>query len=163
MPMLSIVAERLVGILPERYQKVAKQFIKFAITGTIGAVVDFGTFGILTRIFHWTTTYTIWGTEIIAANNVSVFFAVCSNFIINRYWTFQGTTGNATAQGIGYLTLNVFTWAVNQFLVSLFAFHTPLFTQFFGDNRDFAAKAAAIIVTLFINFFGSKVFIFRGR
>lgn len=161
--MLSFIADRILGLLPERYQRVAKQFIKFAITGTIGAVVDFGTFGILTRVFRWTTTYTIWGTEIIAANNISVLFAVCSNFIINRYWTFQGAGGNATKQGAGYLLLNTFTWAVNQVLVSLFAFHTPFFAQTFGDNRDFAAKVAAIIITLFINFFGSKLLIFRGR
>lgn len=161
--MLSFIADHILGLLPERYQKVAKQFIKFAITGTIGAVVDFGTFGILTRIFHWTTTYTLWGTEIIAANNISVLFAVCSNFIINRYWTFQGSEGNATKQGAGYLLLNTFTWAVNQVLVSIFAFHTPFFTQTFGDNRDFAAKVAAIIITLFINFFGSKLLIFRNR
>lgn len=161
--MLSILADRVVGILPERYQRVAKQFIKFAITGTIGAAVDFGTFALLTRGFDWQTTYTVLGTEIIAANNVSVLLAVCSNFIINRYWTFHDTAGSAAKQGVGYLLLNTFTWAVNQVLVSLFAFQIPLFATVFGDNKDFAAKVAAIVVTLFINFFGSKLLIFRNK
>lgn len=161
--MLSVLADRVVGVVPERYQRVAKQFIKFAITGTIGAAVDFGTFAILTRLFAWKTTYTVLGTEIIAANNVSVLFAVCSNFIINRYWTFHDTTGSAAKQGVGYLLLNTFTWAVNQVLVSLFAFQIPLFAATFGDNKDFAAKVAAIVVTLFINFFGSKLLIFRNK
>lgn len=150
-------------VLPERYQKTAKQFIKFGITGTIGAVVDFGTFALLTRVLDWNTTYTVLDIEIIAANNVSVLLAVCSNFIINRYWTFRDTDSNAAKQGAGYLLLNTFTWAVNQFLVSLFAFHTIIFSQLFGDNRDFAAKVAAIIITLFLNFFGSKVFIFKNK
>jgi putative flippase GtrA len=161
--MLSLLAERLVSILPRRYQNTAKQFIKFAITGTIGAIVDFGTYAILTRLFGWVTTYTVLGTEIVAANNVSVFLAVCSNFIINRYWTFHSVEGNAARQGIGYFILNTFTWALNQILVSLFVFHTPLFTQLFLDQRDIAAKVAAIVIILFINFFGSKLLIFRGK
>lgn len=161
--MLVRIAEGFVDLLPERYQTVARQFIKFAITGTIGAMVDFGTFGILTRIFDWHTTYTVIGTEIIAANNVSVFLAVCSNFFINRYWTFHDTTGNAAKQGAGYLALNTFTWALNQVFVSLFTFHTPIFAKVFGDNRDLGAKAAAIIIILFINFFGSKLLIFRRK
>lgn len=161
--MLSAFGDKLVSIVPERYQNTAKQFIKFAITGTIGAVVDFGTFGLLTRVLHWDTTYTVWGTEIIAANNVSVFLAICSNFIINRTWTFHTTGGDAAKQGAGYFLLNIFTWGLNQVFVSLFAFHTPIFAQLFGDNRDLAAKAAAIIITLFINFFGSKLLIFRAK
>jgi len=47
--------------------------------------------------------------------------------------------------------------------VSLFVFHTPLFTQLFLDQRDIAAKVAAIVIILFINFFGSKLLIFRGK
>lgn len=150
-------------IIPSKYQKTARQFLKFAITGTVGAAVDFSTFGILTRIFDWNATYTVLGTEIIAANNVSVFLAVCSNFIINRYWTFHDTTGNAAKQGARYFLLNTFTWALNQILVSLFVFHMPIFVELFGSQRDIAAKVAAIIITLFINFFGSKLLIFKGR
>ncbi len=161
--MLSTITERAAFLVPAQYQKVAKQFIKFGITGTIGAVVDFTTFGILTRIFQWHTTYTILGTEIIAANNVSVFLAVCSNFIINRYWTFHDTTNSAAKQGASYLLLNIFTWALNQIFVSLFTFHSQIFSQTFGNNRDLAAKAAAIIIILFINFFGSKLLIFRAK
>lgn len=158
--MFSSVVNTLLIVVPERHRKLAKQFIKFGITGTIGAVVDFTTFGILTRLVGWTTTYTILGTEIIAANNVSVFLAICSNFLINRSWTFHDTEGNAAKQGTGYFILNAFTWALNQILVGLF-FKWSLFITLFGDNRDLVAKALAIVIILFINFFGSKLFIFR--
>ncbi|MCH8748868.1 hypothetical protein IH781_03935, partial [Patescibacteria group bacterium] len=40
--MLKALAERLVGLAPLKYQRTARQFVKFAITGTIGASVDFG-------------------------------------------------------------------------------------------------------------------------
>ncbi len=158
--MLSTAANAIIRLLPARYQNTAKQFIKFGITGTIGAAVDFSTFAFLTRVLGWGTTYTVLGTEIIAANNVSVFLAICSNFIINRTWTFHDTEGSAARQGTGYFLLNAFTWALNQLLVGVL-YKWTLFIHLFGDGRDFAAKAVAIILILFINFSGSKLFIFR--
>ncbi len=158
--MLSRITEKILSFVPEQHRNTAKQFIKFGITGTIGAVVDFGTFGILTRGLNWTTTYNVLGTEVIAANNISVFLAICSNFIINRTWTFSSTEGSAAKQGMGYFILNIFTWTLNQIFVSLF-FNWQLFVDLFGDQRDLMAKAAAIIITLFVNFFGSKLFVFR--
>lgn len=158
--MLSSLVDTAIGFVPTRHQKTAKQFLKFGITGTIGAVVDFGTFAILTRLLGWTTTYVVLGTEIIAANNVSVLLAVCSNFLINRAWTFQDTEGNAAKQGMGYFILNAFTWVLNQILVALF-FKWQLLIDLFGDNRDLVAKVCAIVFILFINFFGSKLFIFK--
>ncbi|HSX25032.1 MAG TPA: GtrA family protein [Candidatus Andersenbacteria bacterium] len=157
----ALFQDRVLQILPEQYRNVAKQFVKFGITGAIGAVVDFSTFGFLTRIVGWHTTYALLGTEIIAANNVSVFLAICSNFIINRYWTFKDVSGSAAKQGAGYFLLNLCTWALNQILVSLFVFHVPLLNQLFGAQRDLVAKALAIGIILFVNFFGSKLFIFR--
>lgn len=158
--MLSSLVEAILSFVPAQHQKTAKQFIKFGITGAIGAVVDFSTYAFLTRIIGWGTKYTILGTEIIAANNVSVFLAICSNFIINRTWTFHDTEGSAARQGTWYFALNTFTWALNQILVGVLS-KWSLFIALFGDQRDFAAKAAAILFILFINFFGSKLFIFR--
>lgn len=161
MPFLTTLQDVILSVLPSRYRKVAKQFVKFGITGAIGAVVDFSTFGFLTRIVGWHTTYTIFGTTLIAANNVSVFLAICSNFIINRYWTFHDVSGNAAKQGAGYFILNFFTWALNQLLVSFFVFHVPFLANTFGTKTDLVAKALAIGLILFVNFFGSKLFIFK--
>ncbi len=158
--MLSKLVDLLISFVPVRHKKTAKQFIKFGITGTIGAVVDFSTFALLTRVLGWNATYILAGTEIIAANNISVFLAICSNFIINRTWTFHDTEGSAARQGIGYFILNAFTWALNQIAVALLVKWSLLIT-IFGDNRDLAAKAIAIVIILFVNFFGSKLFIFK--
>lgn len=147
--------------VPHRYQTLAKQFVKFGITGAIGAIVDFSTFGFLTRIIGWHTTYEVLGTQIIAANNISVFLAICSNFVINRYWTFKDTTESAAKQGAGYFVLNFFTWVLNQILVSYFAFHIPFLMATFGSRVDLVAKVLAIGIILFLNFFGSKLFIFK--
>lgn len=158
---LESIQQRVLVFVPDRYHTLAKQFVKFGITGAIGAIVDFSTFGFLTRVIGWHTTYIVLGNEIIAANNVSVFLAICSNFIINRYWTFKDTTESAAKQGAGYFTLNFFTWILNQILVSYFAFHVLFISQVFGSNKDLVAKVLAIGIILFVNFFGSKLFIFK--
>lgn len=161
--MTSELVLRFVEKLPLRYQSTAKQFLKFGVTGTIGAIVDFSTYALLTRAFGWTTLYSIAGYEISAANNVSVFLAITSNFIINKYWTFSTTGGNVAAQGAGYLVLNIITWVFNQILMSFFAFQVPIFESLFGNQKDFAAKVAAIGIILFVNFFGSKFLVFRKK
>lgn len=161
--MVSTLALRAVQKLPARYQATAKQFLKFAVTGTIGAAVDFSTYALLTRGFGWTTFYTIFGYEISSANNISVFLAIASNFIFNKYWTFDKSGGNTAAQGAGYFVLNVITWALNQLLMSFFTFQVPLFATLFGNQKDFAAKVVAIGIILFINFLGSKFLVFRKK
>lgn len=55
------------------------RFLKFSVVGVIGAVVDFGTFNILTTVVH------LWS---IPASVLSFIAAVTSNFFWNRYWTY---------------------------------------------------------------------------
>jgi putative flippase GtrA len=55
------------------------RFAKFLVVGTIGAVVDFGTFNLLTAVFHF------WP---VPSSVVSFLAAVTSNFLFNRYWTY---------------------------------------------------------------------------
>lgn len=155
------LAERVLVRVPERYQVVVRQFIKFAITGTIGAVVDFGTYGIITRGIGWDFLYTVFGRTISTANNISVFLAIISNFIINKYWTFRYREGNVLGQGVSYFVFNFFTWMINQLLVSYFAFDLIVFNQVFGENKDLAAKVAAIGFIMILNFLGTKLLVFR--
>lgn len=149
-------------VLPERYHSVARQFIKFGITGAIGAVVDFTVLYLLHDFLGWQATIELYGSKLIAANMISVFLAIVSNFLINRYWTFRGHTGNAAQQWTGYFILNIFTWALNQILTSYFTFHFILLSPF-GENRIYVAKALAIGLILFVNFAGSKFIVFRKK
>lgn len=147
--------------LISRY-RIVRQFIKFGLTGTVGATVDFGTYNILTRLVGWTTVYDIGRTKLIAANLVSVFLAILSNFLLNKYWTFRDPSQNVTVQGTSYFILNLITFTLNQLLTSFFIFHVALF-DIFGTQQDNAAKVASVGFILFINFFGSKFIIFRKR
>lgn len=145
-----------------RHRGTVRQFVKFGITGTFGAIVDFGTYNILTRAIGWLTIYNIGGIKIIAANLVSVFLAIFSNFILNKYWTFRDKSENVAAQGTSYFVMNLITFTLNQLLTSFFIFNVAQF-DVFGSQKDNAAKVAAVCFILFINFLGSKFIIFRKR
>jgi len=142
-------------------QQSARQFIKFSVTGAIGALVDFSIYNFLTRGLGFTAFYLVLGQPIIVANNVSVLLAIISNFLINKYWTFRDKNIHVVRQWTGYFALNFVTWTLNQLLVSLFTFNVPLLEAIFGDMRDNVAKALAIGIILFFNFFGSKFLVFR--
>jgi putative flippase GtrA len=153
--------EKIMNFLPARYQNTARQFLKFGITGTIGAIVDFTTYNILTRGLGWMTVYVVLGQKIVMANNVSVFLAIVSNFIFNKYWTFRDKDRDVMKQWGSYLILNVVTWVLNQLLMSYFTFSVPLMEAVFGGQKDNAAKVLAIGIILFLNFLGSKFLVFN--
>lgn len=161
--MLTTIANTLVGFFPPRLQNTARQFIKFGIVGGIGAVVDFGTYNILTRAIGWDDIYLIFGYEIIAANLVSVFLAIVSNFLLNKYWTFRDTSEKVVQQWSKYFLLNFITFILNQILTSFFAFRVPIIAIIVGAQKDNVAKALAIGLILFVNFAGSKFLIFRRQ
>lgn len=161
--MLKTLAESTVTRFPPRYQNTARQFIKFFITGLVGATVDFGTYNIMTRGLGWDTIYFVYGYEIIAANLVSVLLAISSNFVLNKYWTFRNTDRAVVKQWTGYFALNTTTFILNQILTSFFAFRVPIIDIVFGTQKDNFAKALAIGCILMINFLGSKFLIFRKK
>jgi putative flippase GtrA len=160
---LADAGEWLVDFLPVRLRSIGRQFIKFGMVGAFGAVVDFGTYNLLTRGMGLTAFYIVWGQKISIANNISVFCAIVNNFILNKYWTFRDPRTNLVKQGIYYFIMNTFTWIINQLLMSYLTFNVPLMEQVFGGQRDNAAKAIAIGMILFINFGGSKLLIFRRQ
>ena len=67
------------------------RFVKFLVVGTIGAVVDFGTFNLLTSAFD------LW---IVVAGAISFTAAVTSNFIWNYYWTYPDSRSKPLGQQI---------------------------------------------------------------
>ena len=161
--MLRELIDKVVGLFPIKYQNTAKQFVKFGVTGVIGAIVDFGTYNFLTRGIGFVAAYTVLGQHIMVANNISVFFAIISNFLFNKYWTFRDTSKQVGKQWVGYFGLNFVTWILNQFLVSYFAFQVLSIEATFGSQKDNVAKVLAIGIILFLNFAGSKFLVFNKQ
>jgi putative flippase GtrA len=81
-----------------RIQRELSRFLKFTVVGTIGAVVDFGTFNLLLTLLH--TPYLI-------AGGISFACAVTNNFLLNRYWTYPDSRAKPVArQAIQFALVN---------------------------------------------------------
>jgi putative flippase GtrA len=72
------------------------RFLKFVAVGAIGSVVDLGTMNLLTRLFNMRLVY---------AGTISFVCAVCSNFILNRYWTYPDSRSRPLMHQLGMFFL----------------------------------------------------------
>jgi len=134
-----------------------ERFIKFAVVGTIGAVVDFGTANLLVYVFHF---------PLVWAGTVSFICAIISNFIWNRFWTYPDSRSKSPwLQFVQFLIVNVVGLGIR---VPILKFGEPLMQALFSAlpfripllSPDFLAKnvtlAIAVIIVMFWNFFVNR-------
>ncbi len=128
------------------------RFLKFAIVGTLGAVVDFGVLNILVLVFGWPKEY---------ANLVSVTCAIFSNFTWNRLWTFPESRDHPVHVSFGkFAAVNLVGLAINQFVFVMA--DSLIFDDIFPHPIDYNfAKATAVIIVLFWNFFANRRWTYR--
>ena len=129
------------------------RFIKFAVVGSIGFIVDFGTLTILVEIF---------GLFEIFANVFSFSAAVVSNFLFNRYWTYPDSRSKDIWRQLAQFALvNIIGLGINTLV--LFLLLTPFNTLI--DTLDVApmigrgyipAKIVGTVIVLFWNFFVNR-------
>jgi putative flippase GtrA len=134
----------------ERVGKEAKRFIKFAIVGASGTVVDFGllNFGIL-----------VLGLTKALANTISFSAAVVNNFVWNRLWTFPETRSSPfLGQLWKFFLVSLAGYALNQ-TIFLGLDHFLLYR--FGVLGYNLSKAVATLVVLFWNFGANRVWTYR--
>lgn len=129
------------------------RFMKFAVVGAVGALVDFSVLNFLILGFGWAKFF---------ANLVSVGCAMVSNFIWNRLWTFPESRERRLQTQFGkFAIVNVIGLAINQ-IVFLSA-DALVFAPLFDPPLDYnLAKATAIIVVLFWNFGANRRWTYRG-
>jgi len=135
------------------------RFLKFAVVGSIGALVDFAVFNILTRFLLVSP---------VLASVISFTVAVLNNFIWNRYWTYPDSRSKPLSNQLtSFGIINLIGVAIRtpvfalldgplqrfyEHLPSLkiFSFMTP---EFLGHNT---ALAIAIILVMFWNYFVNR-------
>jgi putative flippase GtrA len=131
------------------------RFLKFATVGIIGAVVDFGTFNLLSSGI---------GLPVVWASIISFIAAILSNFTWNRYWTYPDSrTKPISRQLIQFAFVSVVGLAIRTpIVVFLEQFFGQLFqgleflpigfitSQLVAENL---ALAVAVLVVMFWNFF----------
>jgi putative flippase GtrA len=72
------------------------RFLKFAVVGAIGAVIDFGVMNLLVNLAH---------APFVIAGTISFICAVISNFTWNRFWTYPESRSKPLMGQLGQFTL----------------------------------------------------------
>jgi putative flippase GtrA len=131
------------------------RFLRFAAVGIMGAVVDFGTFNLLSSVV---------GLSAVVASVFSFLAAVISNFTWNRYWTYPDSrTKHIGHQLFQFTVVSLIGLAIRTPLIAVLE---PLLTSLMGKlsflpigfiTADLLAEnltlAIAVIVVMFWNFF----------
>lgn len=133
------------------------RFLRFAVVGTIGAVVDFGIMNLLTLFAMM---------AFIPASVISFTAAVISNFLWNRYWTYPDSRSKAiSSQVIQFVVISVVGLAIRvpllhwleSTLIDSFGKLLPkgffLSARFMGHN---IALGIAVLVVMMWNFFANR-------
>lgn len=132
------------------------RFLRFAVVGFIGAIVDFGVANLL-RSF---------GAPLVLAGTVSFIAAILSNFIWNRYWTYPDSRSKPIVRqlvefsmvSIAGLVIRVPILALLEpkiiVLMASLPFEFPVVSpRVIADN---ITLAIAVIVVMFWNFFVNR-------
>lgn len=114
-PLIHRVSVRVGG---EKHKEV-ERFIKFALVGVVGTIVDIGVSAILLRfVFHVSKENA--GTAGIIATTISFVIAVCSNFILNRYWTYPDSRSRSIITQLGqFFAVNIVGWLIRSGVILL--------------------------------------------
>ena len=136
--------------------KERERFLKFAVVGVIGAVIDFGVMNLLTQAA---------GMPLVTAGTISFVCAVVSNFIWNRYWTYPDSRSRPIGrQLVMFFVVNVAGVAIR--IPILHFVEPPLIDLFESMGRsgilspEFLAKnftlALAVGIVMLWNFFVNR-------
>ena len=144
----------LTSIISDRQER--SRFLRFAVVGAFGAVVDFGSYTILHNLL---------GVNAVLASVLSFTAAIISNFTWNRLWTYPDSRSKPVSKQLVQFTVVSF--------VGL-AIRTPLFSLLVGPLNhlfsmlpsisflpddflgDKVALAIVVIVVMFWNFFANR-------
>lgn len=122
-----------------------RQVTRFGLIGVLNTVVDVGIFFILVHLAHW---------SVIPAQTVSYTCGICNSYVWNRYLTFQRKGGPRMAEAFRFVSLNLLSYGISVAILYLFSTH---------GWSIVIGKGAANLLTLVVNFIGSKWWVFRRQ
>jgi dolichol-phosphate mannosyltransferase len=123
-----------------------EEFLKFAIVGGSGVIVNMGCFFLLTRYA---------GLHIEYASPIAIEISILTNFFLNNIWTFRKRNTNVglASRILRYHLVTGLAGLVNYGILLLLA-------KVFGVN-DLIANLVGIIIGTFINFFLNSLWTWR--
>ncbi len=144
---------RLSELTSAQGRREVKRFLKFAVVGTWGFIVDFTILNLLLFGAH----FPAW-----LANTCSFSVAVLNTFTFNRLWTFPESRQRPIATQLAqFFAVNLLGYAINEavFLSS----HDLLWGHILGTAAAWnLSKGTASIVALFWNFAINRLWTWRG-
>jgi putative flippase GtrA len=132
------------------------RFAKFALVGTLGAIIDFGVMNLLSHFTNISLVY---------AGTTSFICAVISNFVWNRYWTYPESRSRPLLNQMGmFFLVNTAGVAIR---IPILHYVEPPILRFFERmlhitqaSAEFYAKnltlAAAVGIIMLWNFFVNR-------
>lgn len=142
------------------------RFVKFAIVGAFGAIVDFSTLNIL-ELTVLPPTGTHEGINVATATSVAFTLAVINNYFFNRYWTFPDSRSRTVGVQLTQFFVVSFVGLLFR-LVFVSATYAALgdFAQAILQTSSSAesvnhlgsnvAQGISIFIVLFWNFFANR-------
>ncbi|MGV8027380.1 MAG: GtrA family protein [Anaerolineaceae bacterium] len=144
-------------------KKLPKRFIKFALVGLSGTIVDFAIFNLCVSIFHFNS---------IIASVCSFSMGLLNNFTWNRLWTYpESKEKSLGSQFFKFIVVSVIGLGIRtplfaaiedpmiQYSNSLIHANSPITAVTLGHNL---ALGIAIIVVLFWNYFANRLWTYKG-
>lgn len=158
--------------------KEVERFLKFAVVGAFGAVVDFGTL----RLLQTTILPPVNNSSVVVATTISFCAAIISNFVWNRFWTYTDSRSrSARRQLIQFAFISVIGWlgrsvwilasylAMGQFfmprLLPLIQIVSPEYGSSATDEAQLGTNIAmviGVIVVMFWNFFANRYWTYNN-
>lgn len=133
------------------------RFLRFAIVGSIGAIIDLGVFNFLTLIVSMSAS---------VAQAFSFSVAVISNFIWNRYWTYPDARNKPIASQLGqFVVVSLIGLAIRTLIFGVLESSLIwLAAQIVGEQFFISpvtighnlSLATVIIIIMFWNFFVNR-------
>lgn len=142
------------SIISDRRER--SRFLRFAVVGAVGAVVDFGSYTILHNLL---------GVNAVLASVLSFMAAIVSNFTWNRLWTYPDSRSKQVSkQLVQFTVVSGVGLAIRTPLFALLVeplnqlFYKLPSIPFLPDDflGDKVALAIAVIVVMFWNFFANR-------
>ncbi len=133
------------------------RFFRFATVGITGAMVDFGTMNLLTRLV---------GLPLVVAGTLSFGAAILNNFTWNRHWTYPDSRSKPLVQqlaqfalvsvmGLGIrLPILAFVKPLWLSVLPRLPFEIPFFSLEFLSNN--LTLVIAVVIVMFWNFFVNR-------
>lgn len=120
------------------------RFIKFAVVGAIGSLIDIGVMNLLTQVFHF---------PLVPAGSISFVCAVTNNFFGNRYWTYPDSRSRPVVRQLGmFFIVNAIGIAIR---IPILKYAEPPLARLFEslahisyDAADALAKNATLLFAI---------------